>query len=131
MKTRNSTFALFVAAAVLIAAIAIPAAAQILAARADIPFAFEVNGKTMPAGMYTVSAGSNRALTITDNNGHFAITFSQPTESRHDVEQPKLVFHRTGSRYDLTELYFSSGRSGYQLPAPKHAGDMVEVALTR
>jgi hypothetical protein len=111
---------------------AIPAAAQTRAARADIPFAFIVDGKTLPAGMYTISSGWNHSLTISDNNGHFAMALSLPAERKGDSEETKLVFQHSGSAYALTELWLSSDRAGLKLPASgKGLRDFVEVAVVR
>lgn len=71
---------------------------------ANVPFDFTVNGKTLPAGQYTVQPSDNGTLMIRNlesNKGVIVI-------ARHcDVSagsKPKLTFHRYGNQYFLAKV---------------------------
>lgn len=83
--------------------------------RAQIPFSFSVSKQTLPAGTYTVSSNGFSALMIRGSNGA-AVSLSQAVEDRSQ-DGAKLVFHRYGDRYVLSEIW--SGTQGRKLPESK------------
>lgn len=88
---------------------------------ANIPFAFEAGDKTLPSGDYTVSAipSGSDALTITDRNGKIVKVLpanSNKTEDSEVLKIAKLVFHRYGKSYFLSQVW-PAGKAEYrQLP---------------
>jgi len=78
---------------------------------ADIPFAFTVSNHTLPAGRYTVTRLSEKALRIfnSQNRGTFALTNRVEGKA---PESGKLVFHRYGNAYFLYEVWVSGSRTG-------------------
>ncbi|MGA2131797.1 MAG: hypothetical protein ABSH50_05850 [Bryobacteraceae bacterium] len=78
-------------------------------ATADIPFAFTVQGTTLPAGSYTMStASSGRDVMAIENvETHKQILLLAPgTESgyRRATDKNVVVFHQIGDRYFLAEV---------------------------
>jgi hypothetical protein len=92
--------------------------------RVDIPFEFRVGATVMPAGQYTVagSFGTNRMLflrcyecgprTVTALPHSIGGYHNQPTEGR-------LVFHKYGETYFLSQVWSSQGGPGDGLTESK------------
>lgn len=71
--------------------------------KANIPFAFTVNNKVLPAGTYTISSLSPNAVQVRNVNGHIAeLSLVQSDEKRSTT--PMLVFQRYGNQYFLHEI---------------------------
>jgi len=88
---------------------------------ADVPFEFMVADKTLRAGEYRVSAidQSGDAIAITNGRGENAIRLSMP-KGRNDREKAaKLVFHRYGSTYFLSQVWMAGEATGRELPRSK------------
>ena len=76
--------------------------------RADIPFAFTVGEKTLPAGVYTLSvinpSSDRRALQIRSRDGRFsAITQTSMSRGKY-ADEATLVFRRYGDRYFFAQI---------------------------
>ena len=76
--------------------------------KADIPFAFHVRDTTLPAGSYTVEQISSAGMVQIRNNdtGESILTLAPPNRSGNS-EGSKLVFHKYGERYFLSELWLA------------------------
>ncbi len=83
---------------------------------ADIPFAFTVGDKTLPAGEYRVRAmtASGDALAIGSRDDS-VVRLSNSIETSKAPEQAKLVFHRYGQRYFLSEVWSAGDTTGRKL----------------
>jgi len=92
--------------------------------KAQVPFDFVANGKTMPAGecIITVPYTGQKVLSITSGKQH-AFAFSIANESRNESKETALVFHRYGDRYFLAGIK-REGRTGYELPASRLEGEL-------
>lgn len=105
------------AGAVLLSTLApAPADAQSGDLRAQIPFAFSVGEKTLPAGQYVVSRTSPFVLLVRGDQGG-SIVLGEQRRSRSS-EETRLVFHRYGDAYYLRRVYFG-GHAGYALHETK------------
>ena len=83
---------------------------------ANIPFAFTVLGKTMPAGQYTI-----RDIAVTHNgllhiqnatNGESVLVLAPANNASYttkDDVQAKVIFHRYGDRYFFSEVWSADG----------------------
>jgi len=92
--------------------------------RANIPFAFSVRGKTLPAGEYEIKRvfDSPDMLIISSVSRHeheHAAFNTEPTASRKPLKSGELVFHRYGDSYFLAEILTTFDQMGHQL-APSH-----------
>ena len=91
--------------------------AQTLNLKADVPFNFIISGATLPAGEYTIQGlGAGSAIAVRGPNPKANIVvLSQRCASIDATKQSKLVFHRYGDRYFLTQLWVAGSDSGRQL----------------
>lgn len=103
--------------------------------KAQVPFNFVANGKTMPAGECTIQIKVNGLTTLSISSGkQHAFAFPIAKESSNGSKKTALVFHRYGDRYFLARIK-DAGRTGYDLPASKleselRAGNVPEEVLT-
>ena len=72
-----------------------------------LPFDFVVNGKTLPAGTYTVKRFSQQPFDVlmltSDNTG--STVFVSPTELEGaSDEKPKVSFHKVGEQHFLIAI---------------------------
>jgi hypothetical protein len=102
-----TAIALFVAAGFVTAGSAL---AQDHKVTATVPFNFTVDGRTLPAGNYTIGndANSPRMLTIADRKDGVAVMTITIPDSGYAADN-KLVFHRYGNQYFLSEVRTTSG----------------------
>jgi hypothetical protein len=81
--------------------------------KADIPFAFAVVDKTLPAGAYSAELGSAEPslfLRGTENSQAVALTFAIGGGLDWNVE-PKFVFRRYGEQYFLAQVWMGAGNN--------------------
>ena len=88
--------------------------------RADIPFDFVVGTKTLPKGTYTVELHDsihNVLIVQGQDNGETAFAGSIRV-SAEDIEDnsPKLIFHRYGDQYFLSQVWSGARLAGKELP---------------
>ncbi len=102
---------------------------QTVRVNANIPFNFSVTGATLPAGAYTIQSltSDGRVLSIRDSDMRAqGMVFAIPCESLNDVKQTKLVFHRYGDRYFLTQIWVAGRNSGHQIPKSRRETEMAK-----
>lgn len=99
---------------------------------ADVPFAFNVRQKTLPAGKYQVVTVNQSTLNLRNDNGSFMISvIGQPVGSDLAQADPKLRFTVQDGQYVLTEIRPSGAASGFLLFPPKHQkSNLVTQAQT-
>lgn len=87
--------------------------------KAQVPFAFVTNGKTMPAGECAIAVLVNGRTLLSINSGkQHAYAFPIADQSPNAPKKTVIVFHQYGDRYFLTGIQRERGM-GYQLPASK------------
>lgn len=87
--------------------------------RAAVPFDFIVGHQALPAGEYDVqSLGlAGTALVIRNNDDNkAAMTISMSCRQLNPSDKTKLVFHRVGNRYFLSEIWVAGEDAGRRLP---------------
>jgi hypothetical protein len=82
---------------------------------ADIPFSFVVAGKTLPAGHYVVAATSVSTVRIFDSTNQGTFVPTNITQRSAADNSCKLVFHRYGDSYFLSEVWVTGNTQGRQL----------------
>jgi hypothetical protein len=91
------------------------AMAQSRTLEVDVPFAFEVGNKTMPAGSYrveTVLTGNGSLQMLRSNSGEARLTISTMAAATNSgTPAPSLVFHRYANRYFLAQIRTGGGRA--------------------
>lgn len=87
--------------------------------KAQVPFDFVANGKTMPAGECTIAVdGSGRTLLWISSGEQHTVALPIADESPRARKKTALVFHHYDNRYFLVAIEHEGG-TGYQLPASR------------
>jgi hypothetical protein len=75
---------------------------------ATIPFAFEVNDQSFPAGDYKFYVLTPRLISLMDqtNGTYRALFLVDPEQERNKETQGRLIFVRHGMRYYLKQVRF-------------------------
>jgi len=103
-------------------ALAFVAATQVVRAQepvlVTIPFAFTAGEKTLPAGEYRVEKAAQGSLAlmirrIDGSEGTFVT--SMPAARNKPETQSKLIFHRYGKQYFLSQIWVAGYAQGSQL----------------
>jgi hypothetical protein len=103
--------------------------AQTGVVKANIPFNFIVNKADLPAGAYTLQKlGVAGAAMVIESSDSKVVNGFLPNacESNKAPEVSKLVFHRYGSQYFLTQIWIAGDARGKELP---RSGREREVAM--
>ena len=89
--------------------------------KAQVPFDFVVADKTLRAGEYRVGAieQSSDAIAIRNTAGDGAIRLSSLIEGRDRAKTARLVFHRYGSMYFLSQVWMAGEQTGRELTLSK------------
>jgi hypothetical protein len=87
-------------------------------AKANVPFAFHVGSKQLPAGTYVVNAIGLNTMEI-ENAQTRAGALSVVGRDYENGSVAKLVFHRLGDQYFLTEIWRGAGTSGMVIARSK------------
>jgi hypothetical protein len=76
--------------------------------KADIPFGFYVRDTALPAGSYTLQETNTLGVVQIRNNdtGKSIVVMAPPNQSGNTADS-KLVFHKYGDRYFLSELWLT------------------------
>ena len=150
---KGTTMLLLVVALAFVTAVA-SANAQSRLARAEVPWEFNANNATLPAGQYYIAdlatgGGVVKISNTKEAKSLFAMTV--PLSRNGNTEKGKLVFHRYGNRYFLAEIWVAGEREGQKLrkskeekaienemaiissktELPQRTYELVEVALVR
>jgi hypothetical protein len=104
-------------AAAVVFAVLTPLAATMSAAEVTcrIPFSFIVAGRTMAPGSYSLEARDS--LLIVRGAGSNVVVMTNGTNS-YGKTGVKLVFLKTGERYDLAEVWMAEGHGRDIISAP-------------
>ena len=114
---RIIAIALFVAATLIPASSAL---AQDHRVGATVPFSFTVNGNTLPAGTYRIGSDVTQAnmLSIRSRQNKVNIWAMGQTDSGNPGAG-KLVFHRYGDSYFLSEICYPNSSTRVHFPVSK------------
>ena len=84
---------------------------------AQVPFDFVVAEKTLRAGKYQVHAVNDAgdAIAVKSADGDQALRLSSRTERSDREMNAKLVFHRYGNTYFLSQIWMAGERAGREL----------------
>jgi len=84
---------------------------------AQVPFEFMVGDQTFAAGEYRVGAidQSGETIAITNGQSEGAIRGTNPKQRSGGDKSAKLVFHRYGSSYFLTQVWRAGEATGREL----------------
>ena len=92
--------------------------------KAKIPFDFSAGQSKLPAGEYLVKdTGTSGTLQIRDTETGKSIFLMTRTRTYGKDVAPRLIFHRIGDRYFLSQVWMA-GDSGYVLHQDKLEREM-------
>ncbi|MBL8191027.1 MAG: hypothetical protein JNK38_23615 [Acidobacteria bacterium] len=108
---------------------AISAYAQTPALKANIPFDFQINGKVMKAGEYTISEPVSPKGLVIIRGGQKASSASSLfyTVDENVADQTKLVFRRYGDQYFLTQMTIKGMARNRELPTTKAERELINA----
>ena len=95
--------------------------------KVSIPFSFTANQVAMPAGDYTVkNSGSAGVLLISsDDASQHGLISTTSVESNSRSTQTKLIFHRYGDQYFLSQVWVRGEASGRELPKTRAEKELM------
>jgi hypothetical protein len=88
------------------------------AAKADVPFAFQVGSAQLPAGCYEVQKGSLNSIVVRNCNTKDA-ALSTIWRDEPSNGHARLVFQHVGGQYFLQEIYGDTGTAAMVVPVSK------------
>jgi hypothetical protein len=102
------------------------------AVTATVPFAFTVGGSDMAAGTYSISPVSDTVIAIRDHNTGKSVMSLTRREWAGSDGTPKLVFHKYGNKYFLSQVSRGFGSAPMQLPTSKQERELArELQIAR
>lgn len=99
-------------------------------AKADVPFAFSVGKKQLPAGTYEVKvdgAGSQGIVIRNMETGESVLSVAGYEAPRST--EGKLVFNHVGNEYFLSEVWRESGSAGRRILTSKRERELTRELL--
>ena len=114
-------------------ALVAPLSAQSLRLTANIPFEFMVAGKTLPAGQYTMSNGSDPYVVLLQGGDHRSgvLTLTNHEEilqTNDPASMTKLEFNKYGNHYFLSEVVDGYRGIGYTVPMTRSERELAKTA---
>jgi hypothetical protein len=99
---------------------------------AQVPFEFVVGGETLAAGEYRVRSidQAGEAIAISNRAGKSVIRLCSPASRRDVAKSAKLVFHRYGSTYFLSQIWMAGENDGRELAKTKQERAMERELKT-
>jgi hypothetical protein len=99
--------------------ISVPLSAQTIAT-ATVPFDFTVGQTQMPAGTYDINPLAHGAMVIRDGKTAKGVaSIFRWEDARKGDSTTKLVFHKYGDKYFLSQVARGHGNGVMQLPTSK------------
>jgi len=84
------------------------------------PFEFTVNGRSFPAGPYSIVCLAPNRLDLRDSRSRVLVSLmTRALESRERNPATKLGFSTVDGGHALTEIWPANDRFGYELAAPR------------
>ena len=84
--------------------------------KADIPFDFNARGMSMPAGNYSIDTKNPMIVVLRSHENRVnAVVGAGAVESLTTQKEGRLVFHRYGNQYFLSDIWISGSSYGRHL----------------
>jgi hypothetical protein len=87
--------------------------------QANVPFDFTVANKLLPAGTYTVKTGSGGLIAIKNHDKPITVLALTGPDSNKSENGGKLIFHKYGDQYFLSEILCDSENLNVAVPRSK------------
>lgn len=100
--------------------------------KAQVPFEFMVGEETLAAGEYRVRSidQAGDAIAISNRAGKSVVRLYSPATRRDAAKAAKLVFHRYGSTYFLSQIWRAGESDGRELAKTKQERAMERELKT-
>jgi hypothetical protein len=96
-----------------------------------VPFDFRTGSEIMPAGKYDIRTLSDHVLLLreaTQNRSQILIAMGAITMK--PSERGKLVFHRYGNKYFLSQVWSPGESTGFEIPKSHAEKETIRAANT-
>ena len=111
---------------------ALPQSAQTQALLANIPFAFNVGAKNLPAGRYTITVlnptSDQRVLQVRSIDGRFTAITLTTAVIGNESKKGKLIFRRYGNQYFFAQAQMAGESTG--LAAAKSSAERAQAVVS-
>jgi len=101
----------------------------------NIPFNFIAGQKTLPAGEYTVEPNRkdfDKVWLIQGRDGQASVlVMTMPAPANNTQESAKLVFHKYGDQYFLSQIWTPGGDTGRELLMPRLERQLAKNTIER
>ena len=126
MKSNNVYGALLILALALI--VSVPMTQAQARTRANVPFDFSLDQKSMPSGAYEISSASDHVLIVRNldtREARLVIEAMKVQASEaSDAPHAKLVFDRYGDQYFLAQIWDGQSHTGIAFPESKREKEL-------
>lgn len=89
------------------------------AVKADVPFDFTAGNITMPAGEYQIANSGHSGILLISKASAGMFVGADAAQANGRASSSKLVFHRYGDRYFLSEVWVQGQDRGSEVPMTK------------
>ena len=100
--------------AIMTSAVSVNAQSGRIIGRADIPFDFTINNRTLSAGQYIIETVSSDGIDLlrvrSATNAASVMFLTHSVRANAPLDSGKLVFHRYGNQYFLSQIWQSVDR---------------------
>jgi hypothetical protein len=93
--------------------------AQSKGVRADVPFAFTAGNQLLPAGTYTIKTESTGLIAIKNHDKPIEVFAIVDRDGAKAPNGGKLIFHKYGEKYFLSEILCSWADMNVTVPRSK------------
>ena len=98
----------------------------------EAPFEFNVGGKTLPAGKYSINRlryDNSDILLIRNENSRGIVNFRVTKKVlKNEPDSCKLIFTRYGDTKFLKQIQYNYSDVGYELPKSRSEREMIKKA---
>jgi hypothetical protein len=92
---------------------------------ANIHFPFTVANHTLPPGRYTVTRMGETTFRIFSSHNQGTVVLTTRVEGKAPESTGKMVFHRYGDAYFLSEVWVAAGRTGRKVFQSRAEGELA------
>jgi hypothetical protein len=98
--------------------------------KGKIPFAFYVADEQLPAGNYDVQTIASGVVKVYNSETHNVVLFNTVRLSNpvRDSSGAKLIFHRYGDDYFLSEMWWSGTQDGLKTIESKREHELARLS---
>ena len=93
--------------------------AQSYGVKANVPFDFTVGNKVLPAGTYQIQSKSGVVISIRNHDKPIAMLTTVDQDGASSKDGGKLIFHKYGDQYFLSEILSDSATMNVYVPRSK------------